>query len=60
MINHNASEIGIGPNPEFSLAVTLKKHFETLILIVEGKDPLTERRKAVAQTKREALTRFSE
>ena len=54
MITRKAREIGIGRYPEFSLADALKKHFEARILIAEGKDPLTERRKAEAQTKREA------
>ena len=60
MINRKAKEIGLGRYPELSLADARKKHFEARILIAEGKDPLTERRKAEAQTKREALTRFSD
>ena len=60
MINRKAKEIGLGRYPELSLADARKKHFEARILIAEGKDPLIERRKALAQTKREALTRFSD
>ena len=60
MINRKAKEIGLGRYPELSLADARKKHFEARILIADGKDPLIERRKALAQTKREALTRFSD
>ena len=60
MMNQKAREIGLGLYPELSLADARKKHFEARILIAEGKDPLSERRKALAQTKREALTRFSD
>ncbi len=60
MINRKAKEIGLGRYPELSPADARKKHFEARILIAEGKDPLTERRKAEAQIKREALTRFSD
>ena len=60
MMNQKAREIGLGPYPELSLADARKKHFEARILIAEGKDPLSERLKALAQTKREALTRFSD
>jgi hypothetical protein len=55
MINRKAKEIGLGRYPELSLADARKKHFEARILIAEGKDPLIERRKALAQTKREAF-----
>ena len=48
LITRKAREIGIGPYLEFSLADTLKKHFEPHILIAKGKDPLTERRSAQA------------
>jgi len=60
MINRKATEIGVGRYPELSLADACKTHFEARILIAEGKDPLTERSKAEVQTKREALTRFSD
>ncbi len=60
MINRKAREIGLGPYPELSLADARKKHFEARILTATGKDPLTERRKALAQKKREASTRFSD
>ena len=60
MINRKAIEMGLGRYPELSLADARKKHFEARILIAEGKDPLIERRKAEAQAKREALTRFSD
>ena len=60
MMKLKATEIGLGRYPELSLADARKKHFEARILIAEGKDPLIERRKAEAQTKREALTRFSD
>ena len=60
MMKRKAKEIGLGPYPELSLADARKKHFEARILVAEGKDPLTERRKAEAQTKREALTSFSD
>ena len=60
MINRKAKAIGLGRYPELSLADARKKHFEASILISEGKYPLTERRKAKAQTKREALKRFSD
>ena len=55
MINRKAKEIGLGRYPELSLADARKKHFEARNLIAEGKDPLIERRKALAQTKREAF-----
>ena len=60
MMKLKATELGLGRYPELSLADARKRHFEARVLIAEGKDPLIERRKALAQTKREALTRFSD
>jgi len=45
MMKLKVTEIGLGRYPELPLADARKKHFEARILIAEGKDPLTERRK---------------
>ena len=53
-------DIGLGPWPVVSLAKARQRAFENRVAVADGRDPLTEKRKASVPTFREAATKTFE